>query len=287
MAIALIGALAAGCGSDSGDSPIDGAPDNGTPGDGAIGGVDAAPAAPGSKRGVAYGFRSAADLAVLGPAVTWWYNWADRPDAGPPDSAFIPMTWNGAFTTKSLEDHVPAGAKYILGFNEPNFGAQASMTPAEAAARWPELQAFARSRGMKLVSPAVNYCGGDCNETDPFVWLQKFFAACTDCQVDYVGMHWYACDKPALTNTIAKYKQFGKPLWITEIACLDNRAKVNEADELAYMKDAVEAMEADPMVFRYAWFTGRSTNSPAISLLGADGKLTALGEQYASLPHGN
>jgi len=98
-------------------------------------------------------------------------------------------------------------------------------------------------------------------------------------------MHWYACDKPALTNTLAKYKQFGKPLWVTEISCLDTAAKVNDADELAYMKDAVDALESDPMVFRYAWFTGRSTGSPPISLLAADGKLTTLGTAYAAAPH--
>lgn len=180
---------------------------------------------------------------------------------------------------------MPASAKYILAFNEPNFVQQADMTPEAAAARWPELQAFAQSRGMKLVSPAVNYCGGSCIDTDPFDWLARFFAACTDCQVDYVAMHWYACDKPALTNTLAKYEQqFHKQLWVTELACLDTASKVDDADELAYMKDAVDALEADPMVFRYAWFTGRSTGSPPISLLGADGQLTALGAAYVAQP---
>ena len=135
------------------------------------------------------------------------------------------------------------------------------------------------------MSPAVNYCGGSCNETDPFVWLQKFFTACPGCRVDYIAMHWYACDRSALVSTLAKYEKFGKPLWLTEIACLDDKSKVNDADELAYMKDAVTALEADPMVFRYAWFTGRHTPSPAISVLGtASGTLTPLGQQYLSLP---
>jgi len=247
---------------------------------------DAPGATPGTKRGVAYSFKSAADLSALGPEITWWYNWSDKPDVAATAPGFIPMVWNGNFTAAGLETDVPADAKYLLGFNEPNFGAQANMTPAEAAAKWPELQAFAQRRGMKLVSPAVNYCGGNCNETDPFVWLHKFFDACTDCQVDYVAMHWYACDRPAITSTVAKYEQqFGKPLWITEMSCLDSPAKVNDTDELAYLKDAVDALESDPMVFRYAWFTGRSTGSPPISLLAADGKLTALGTAYAAAPH--
>jgi hypothetical protein len=283
-----------GCGSaDVSAAPSGDATDGGASSNADATGNDDAPgqtsAAPGTKRGIGYGFPSAADLSALGPTVTWRYNWSDKPDTAATGPGFIPMVWNGNFTTADLEAHVPADAKYILGFNEPNFVHQANMTPAAAAAKWPELQAFAQSHGMKLVSPAVNYCGGagQCIDTDPFDWLQQFFDACKDCQVDYVGMHWYACDKPALTNTLAKYeKQFGKPLWVTEISCLDDTSKVNAAAELTYLKDAVDALEADPMVFRYAWFTGRATGNDApVSLLGADGKLTALGTAYAAAPH--
>ena len=118
------------------------------------------------------------------------------------------------------------------------------------------------------------------------MWLQKFFAACTNCQVDYVAMHWYACTKGALTSTLAKYEQqFGKPLWVTEFSCLDERDKVNEAAELVYMQDAVAALEADPMVFRYAWFTGRFPADPPVNLLTpASGQLTPLGQKYVTLP---
>jgi O-glycosyl hydrolase len=196
------------------------------------------------------------------------------------------MVWGGTFDPATLEKQVPAGTKYLLTFNEPNFGSEANLTPAQAAALWPQIEAFAKARGMKIVSPAVNYCGSPCNETDPFMWLQKFFAACTGCQVDYVAMHWYACTKAALTSTLAKYEQqFAKPLWVTEFSCLDDKSKVDDGDELIYMQDAVAALEADPMVFRYAWFTGRSTGSPPVSLLAAtSGQLTPLGQKYVTLP---
>ena len=286
-ALGALGALGCSASVDAtgGDAPNGpgSSPDAAGPGSGSD--ASAPTGAAGSKRGIAYGFRTAADLAALGPTVSWWYNWADKPDIVAPGPAFLPMIWGKTFDVATLDAHIPAGTEYLLTFNEPNFGDQSNVTPEQAAALWPQIQAFANRRGMKLVSPAVNYCGSPCNETDPFVWLQKFFAACTNCQVDYVGMHWYACDKPALTNTLAKYKQFGKPLWVTEISCLDTAAKVNDADELAYMKDAVDALESDPMVFRYAWFTGRSTGSPPISLLAADGKLTTLGTAYAAAPH--
>jgi len=244
------------------------------------------------KRGIAYGYHSDADLTALSAGIGWWYNWAPRPDgtlmSGYPRLGveYVPMVWGGNFDVATLERQVPAGAKYLLTFNEPNFGAQANLTPAQAAALWPQIETFAKSRGMKLVSPAVNYCGSPCNETDPFVWLQKFFAACTGCQVDYVAMHWYACTRAALTTTLARYEQqFGKPLWVTEFSCLDEPARVNDAGELAYMREAVAVLEADPMVFRYAWFSGRFASQPVVNLLApTSGQLTPLGQQYVTLP---
>ncbi|HMI88302.1 MAG TPA: glycoside hydrolase family protein [Polyangiaceae bacterium] len=245
------------------------------------------------KRGIAYGYHSDADLTALSAGIGWWYNWSPKPETtlmtGYPGLGveFVPMVWGGTFDPATLEKQVPAAAKYLLTFNEPNFGAQANLTPEQAAALWPKIEMFAKARGMKIISPAVNYCGSPCNETDPFVWLQKFFAACTACQVDYVAMHWYACTKAALTTTLAKYEQqFGKPLWVTEFSCLDEKAKVNDADELAYMQEAVAALEADPMVFRYSWFTGRFTSTPPVNLLApTSGQLTPLGQKYVTLPH--
>jgi hypothetical protein len=245
-----------------------------------------------SKRGIAYGYHSNEDLAALSAGIGWWYNWSPQPDDSFSGSysalgvEFVPMIWGGQFDTSQLEDQIPLDAEYLLTFNEPNFGAQSNLTPEEAAGHWPEIEAFAQARGMKIVSPAVNYCGSPCNETDPFVWLEKFFAACTGCQVDYVAMHWYACDKPAIEVTLQKYEEkFGKPLWVTEFSCLDEPQHVNDADELAYQAEAVATLEADPMVFRYAWFTGRWEQAPPISLLGDPGQLTPLGDQYVTLPY--
>ena len=276
----------ADAGGKAGSAGIDAGPDVGK------GGTDGGTDITSRKRGIAYGYHSDADLTALSSGIGWWYNWAAKPDdtlmTGYPGLGveFVPMVWGGTFDVATLEKQVPAGAKYLLTFNEPNFGSQANLTPAQAAALWPKIEMFAKARGMKIVSPAVNYCGSPCNETDPFMWLQKFFAACTGCQVDYVAMHWYACTKAALTSTLTKYEQqFGKPLWVTEFSCLDEKSKVNDADELLYMQDAVAALEADPMVFRYAWFTGRFMQSPPVNLLApTSGQLTPLGQKYVILP---
>ena len=268
-----------------------GAIDSSASGDDASSAGDGSPPVTGGKkRGVAYGHNSDADLAALSSGVGWWYNWAPSPDTGlSPAHAgveYVPMIWGGTFDPNTLATQVPAGAKYLLTFNEPNFGAQSNLTPDQAAALWPKIEAFAKSKNLAIVSPALNYCGGSCNETNPFTWLDKFFAACPTCKVDYIGAHWYACTKAALVSYIQQYEtKYKKPIWLTEFSCLDD-ATITEAKEEAYMKDALAVLEADPMIFRYSWFTGRSTQQPAINLLAASGVLTPLGTQYVSLPTG-
>jgi hypothetical protein len=245
----------------------------------------------GRKRGIAYGYNSDGDLAALSAGIGWWYNWALPPDRTLVSSYeafgvdFVPMVWGGgSLDPAKLAAQVPSGATYLLTFNEPNFGTQSNLTPAQAAALWPKIEAFAKSRSLKIVSPALNYCGSNCNQTNPFTWLDQFFAACSGCQVDYVGAHWYACTVAALTGYLAQYEsKYKKPIWLTEFACLDS-PPITVAAEEQYMKDAVAALEADPMVFRYSWFTGRSSQQPAVDLLGPDsGVLTPLGQEYVTL----
>lgn len=254
-------------------------------GAGGSGGASAAPC----KRGMAYGYNSVADLTALSPGVSWWYNWALHPDDSLGAShaglgiEFVPMVW-GQKSLPDIAKEVPSDARYLLGFNEPNFGQQANLTPKEAAAAWPEVEQFAKAHNLTLVSPAVNYCGGSCNVTDPFDWLDQFFAACPSCKVDAVAMHWYACTKDALNFYVDKFKsKYTQPLWLTEFSCLD-ASDTSVAVQEAYMKDALAILEAEPRVARYAWFTGRSDNTPSLNLLGADGQLTPLGQQYVSHP---
>jgi hypothetical protein len=235
------------------------------------------------KRGIAYEFKSDTDLAAFGKSVSWWYNWAPQPDAGVTSAnvEFVPMVRTGTFDVDKLAASIPAGARYLLTFNEPNFGTQANLTPAQAAALWPKIEALASKRGLKIVSPALNYCGGNCNETDPFVWLDNFFAACTGCRVDYIAMHWYACTGSALTWYLGKYEsKYTQPLWLTEFSCLDN-VTISDTLESQYLQDALKILESDPRVFRYSWFTGRWTQNPVVNLLAAgSGQLSSLGQSY-------
>jgi hypothetical protein len=248
------------------------------------------------KRGLAYGHNSKADLEALSPAVAWWYNWAVEPDDAWRDGdyatlgvEFVPMIWGGDFSVGDVTAKLPTGTKALLGFNEPNFGSQSNLSAKDAAAKWPDVEAIADQSGALLVSPAVNFCGGDCQDTDPFNYLDEFFAACEGCRVDKVAFHIYVGCNPDgdnkaewLINHVETYKsRFEQPLWLTEFACNDAK---NEDEQIAFLKDAVDYLEAEPRVERYSWFSGRFDGIPHVDLLSSDGELTKLGEAYVAAP---
>ncbi|RKG56593.1 hypothetical protein D7X30_23840 [Corallococcus sp. AB011P] len=252
-----------------------------------------------AKRGLGYGYHSAEDLKALSPGMSWWYNWSPKPESGAASVyvsekvSFVPMAWGGTPTVAQLESEIPAGAQHLLGFNEPNFKSQANKTPRQAAALWPVLEEVARRKGLKLVSPAVNYCGDCVSEdgvtfTDPVVYLDAFFKACANCQVDAIAIHWYACDLSALKWYVGQFKKYDKPLWLTEFACGDMKPStaITVDVQKKYMVDAIGYLETEPAIERYAWFSGRNNEIPSINLLGASGELTELGRLYVTLAAG-
>ncbi|RSK31744.1 glycosyl hydrolase [Hymenobacter metallilatus] len=256
-----------------------------------------------AKRGLAYGYHSAADMQVLAPGISWWYNWASQPDAGAAGVYtslgvdYVPMQWgrnlgNGPVTANQLAASIPNSSRYLLGFNEPNFLSQANLTPSQAAALWPVLEDVARRKNLALVSPAVNYCGNCVTENgvtyySPTQYLDAFFAACPNCRVDYIAVHTYVCEERWLREKIAELKRYNKPIWLTEFACGDlPPSQITLPLQQKYLLDAVNYLEKEPAIFRYAWFSGRNGEIPFINLLGNSGQLTALGQQYVSLPQG-
>lgn len=248
------------------------------------------------KRGIAYGNHSESDIETASKGISWWYNWAAEPEyaiyATYPvyHIDFTPQAWNATGIARvsqwvSQDDNV----KYLLGFNEPNFKDQAGMTPTQAAAAWPQLQAIADKYQLKLVSPAVNYCGNCVSENgttyyNPFDWLDDFFKACAGCRVDYIALHWYGGGN-SITGYIDDARKYGKPIWVTEYANWE--AGVTPQGQKNYLAGATNFLERDPNVFRYSWFIGRGAGAtvfPYIDLYAGSGQMTALGQLYLDIP---
>ncbi len=254
------------------------------------------------KRGVAYGYHSAQDMEEYSKYISWWYNWASQPDAAIRTSYqdynvdFTPMAWNisGINGVKYWADRDTA-VKYILGYNEPNFIEQANIVPSKAAGAWHYLEQIAQEHNLKIVGPAVNYCGNCVSEngvtyTNPFKYLDDFFAACTDCQVDYLGLHWYGSGN-SIMNYIDDARKYNKPIWVTEFASWDYSNPVANAEEqIKYLAGTTNFLERDPDIYRYSWFIGRRLGedygtAPYIDLYAKEnGMLTELGQMYMDIP---
>jgi hypothetical protein len=238
-------------------------------------GADTGGATP-CKRGIA---ANTAPGAAFSPGVAWWYNWSMKGDGS---IELVPMMWGKGDVNTAL----PASARFLLTFNEPNFHAQSNLTAQAAADLWPMVEAKAKAAGVPIVSPGMNFCGPteSCNGTSPYDYLKDFFAACDGCQVDYVAVHWYNCDLPSLKDylepggSLEGFEQFGKPIWLTEFSC-DGKASV--AEQETYMRAAVAYLEAKSNVFRYAWFSADPI--PNAKLIEDDGSPTALGAVYLGL----
>jgi hypothetical protein len=271
------------------------------------------------KRGIGCGFAATSapmDLAALGapdPGVSWFYSWAKAPPSQVGTSyvtagiEWVPMVWGHAdeLADNDLASKIRVGpnTKYLLGYNEPNFVAQSNLTPARAAAGWPYLEKAADQLGLLTVAPALNFCGpaSACNQTDPFVWLDQFLAACTGCRIDFVAFHSYACDSNWFLNTymrqvVDKYYTRGNPprrIWITELGCADAAPAGGwtPAQVQSYMNAIIPWFESQPAIFRYAWFGDRNgrPNDPnyvsaSNALLAGAGQLTQVGTTYTTLP---
>jgi hypothetical protein len=266
--------------------------DTGTPSDGGTSIETAAPSDGGGatscKRGIAANATPTTAFTQTAPGISWWYDWSNAlPQNDVVD--FVPMIWG----EKTLAGPIPQSAKFLLGFNEPNFKAQSNLTPQQAAADWPQVEALAKPLGIPIISPAVNFCGSAQNSsgcsdptvTDPYTWLKDFFAACPSCQVDGIAVHWYNCDLPSLeayidgSGTLEGFLQFNKPIWLTEFSCDGSHSA---ADQKTYMQAAIPYLEGNVHVARYAWFDAAPIASAVLQ--NDDGTLTDLGKTYVSLP---
>jgi len=270
--VVLLGITLMGCG-ESGDDPA---------------GFTAS-TTPGCKRGLAAPERRLSD-ADAARGLSWWYNWSTGAEGSVAGVVFEPMVRAaGDIDAERIRDAKQAGAQHLLGFNEPNFFEQANLSAADAARLWPELEAIADAEQLGLVGPAVNFCGDDmaktgpCHDTNPFDYLRDFFAACPSCRVDFVAAHWYNCDVESLRWYLGELAKFGRPVWLTELACAYGGDR-SVAGQERYMREAIPVLENDANVFRYSWFS--ASPIPEARLFDDAGKLSALGRVYVGLPHG-
>lgn len=249
------------------------------------------------KRGVSFNFVNAADAELLGPAISWFYNWANTPALPTVTEQlynlgveFFPMAWNGSYSKENIRNFKAEHpeCEYILGYNEPNLTDQARMTPQEAAAIWPELKALADELGMKLIAPAMNY-GTLEGYHDPIKWLDEFFSLVPISDVHGIAIHCYMGGASSLKSYTQRFYKYELPIWMTEFCAWEQNISSMDA-QMTFMSNALHYLESDPHVARYAWFIPRGgiavDQYPYYSLLTKTQpiELTRLGEVFCGFP---
>lgn len=233
------------------------------------------------KRGVCTNFRIETMPELLGSGVSWCYNWSHNPLSEDRWAMLksngmvcLPMVWNAGYSEQNIATflaHDPA-ADYVLAYNEPNLTDQANMTPAQAAAVWPDFVAMAKRLGLKIVGPAVNY-GTLPGYGDPVTWYDEFLSydGVSLDDIDAIALHCYMPTGEAVKSLmIRKFYKYGKPLWLTEFENGEARTAESQAD---FCQEACTYLEADPLVERYAWFmdnTGSNNTAPHFPLITMD-----------------
>jgi hypothetical protein len=222
----------------------------------------------------------AADLALID--ASWWYNWWNySPGSAPvatPGVEYVPMIWGDWPLWGDPAPGIAIGpADTLLGYNEPDYSAQANMTVARALELWPEVEAT----GARLGSPAPSDSLGS------GAWLADFMngdGAGYVPRVDFICLHWYS-ESVGRLGTLADYLDtmhalYGKPIWLTEVGSLYG----GNAANATLITQVMDILAARPWVERVAWFTLRDAGSgfSGVGLVSPTGTLTGSGTVYAT-----
>ena len=230
-----------------------------------------------AKRGVSFNWQMDADFDLLGPAVSWSYNWANTYASNQEAKyqqygiQYVPMCWNNSYSAANISAYYAAHASqqnYLLGYNEPNLTDQANMTPTQAAEKWGDVVALAKNNNARLISPAMNW-GTLPGYSNGVQWLQEFFTKVSSNDISGIAVHIYMNTAKGTLSDLQRYKVFGKPLWLTEFCAWDGTS--TSAVQCQFMCQCINALEQDKDLERYAWFIPRggyaTEAEPFMSLL--------------------
>ncbi|KAJ5489430.1 hypothetical protein N7539_004320 [Penicillium diatomitis] len=213
------------------------------------------------KRGAAYNDIGTVQPLSAAGTVSWAYNWAMSSwgQALPSNVEYVPMLWGakdfgGWFA--AIETALSSGSNYIMGFNEPDIGSQANMSPAQAAGYYQNyITPF--SGKAKLISPAVS---SSTNQGMGLSWMNEFLNDCASCGISGMAIHWYGetADqfKSHVSNALTMAASHGiSEVWVTEFALnADVGGVTNPANTAAFLADVLPWLDAQPGVSRYSYF---------------------------------
>lgn len=165
---------------------------------------------------------------------------------------------------------------YIIGYEEPDCDTpgSANFNPQRGAQVWKDLVAPFGAAGSKLVSPSM------CRQIDE-EWLTPFQQAGGNWDITNVHVN-----KNSLAGAKASidyyYNKYGKPIWVTEFACVDDAHNFtpcsDPGQQVQFLNDVVDFFQNDPRVAAYAISNGIGLGT--WQLTDSSGGLTTVGNAY-------
>lgn len=260
---------------------------------------------PPSKRGLAWPWNNPKkhfepyQSAISSNKLSWLTNWELwKPDGCPDQLEYVPMV-RTAKEVANIDpfltglwgaDQKKAGdQRHFLGFNEPDIPSQANLSVAEVIDLWHKHVVPARQKfKFRLGAPAVS------SAPEGRIWLRGFFDALGEdkSKIAFLPLHWYGRDVGELEAYLrGMHEEFGKPLWVTEFACVRMDGQRANAEEVeGFMNASLVTLDNLEIVERYAWFgamddPGEWTgNEIALTeTKGGKGSLKRLGRMYCEL----
>jgi len=232
----------------------------------------------GSKKGIAFNDAAYID-AFPASDISYAYNWGSSYSGSIPSNIeFVPLLWCNSESLTSgwqanAQKYIDAGSTHLMSFNEPDLDSQCNIDPATAAAAYKTyISDMFGGKGIKLGAPAVTNGGGSMGLT----WLQNFIEACSDCQIDFVALHWY--NPASLASDFQSHVQqanqlTGKPVWVTEYGCTGS----TDAEVESFLQTVNPWMDQQSYVERYSYFMATSGDG---MLCDSTSELSAIGNAY-------
>ncbi|WWC72096.1 uncharacterized protein I206_106056 [Kwoniella pini CBS 10737] len=212
----------------------------------------------------------------------WYYNWSFWP-MSMGDIEYVPMIW-GESSINDWDGNVPTGSTYILGFNEPDQPSSAggsNMNVTQGSLLHQKWTNKLVNKNIKIGSPAVARGGS--------WWFNGWLQACNgQCKFDFVPIHFYGTNANDLITYIKTFPSQGKPIWLTEVACLDfsSGQKCTLQENKDFMKISInwfESIEGKKFIERWSWFGAFPDVTDPWGLENSNGTLNDLGNYYLTL----
>lgn len=231
----------------------------------------------GSKKGIAFTDASFIQ-AFSGADMSFAYNWASSHQGTIPSNIeYVPLLWGNtqSFTSTwqtNAQNAINSGSTHLMCFNEPDLDTQSNIDPQTAATDYKQyMSGMFGGKDIKLGAPAVTNGGG----TMGLTWLQNFLDACTDCQIDFVPIHWYdsATNIQYFQQHLEQaYNISGKPVWLTEYGASGSDSQIE-----TFLQTVNPWMDQQPWIERYSYFLAGTGSG---YLCSSDTELSDIGQAY-------